>query len=185
MMGRPRAASFHCEMAENHLIGLHRSTLSGATRRLVELGLTVKTKSRRWSEDQKIRAREMAGTQSIALPIQKYRRTIGPTASGACSKDQKSSEKPASIEEEVTPMEGELGQVSEGVGCPLNKRTFGCTFYSPKFSALGMRGSRRRAYVAIAALQWAERASVVVTSVTKRLERFIMPVISVASGRAA
>ena len=31
--------------------------------------------------------------------------------------------------------------------------------------------------LAIAALQWAERASVVVTSVTKRLEKFIMPVI--------
>lgn len=38
-----------------------RPTLSEATRRLVELGLTAKTKSRQWSDDQKLRAREMAG----------------------------------------------------------------------------------------------------------------------------
>jgi hypothetical protein len=36
-------------------------TLSEATRRLVELGLTVKTKGRQSSEGQKLRAREMAG----------------------------------------------------------------------------------------------------------------------------
>jgi hypothetical protein len=36
-------------------------TLSEATRRLVELGLTLKTKSRPPSEGQKLRAREMAG----------------------------------------------------------------------------------------------------------------------------
>jgi hypothetical protein len=38
-----------------------RPTLSEATRRLVEFGLSVKTKSRQWSEDQKLRARKMAG----------------------------------------------------------------------------------------------------------------------------
>jgi hypothetical protein len=36
-------------------------TLSEAIRRLVELGLTVKTKGRQSSEGQKLRAREMAG----------------------------------------------------------------------------------------------------------------------------
>jgi hypothetical protein len=36
-------------------------SLSEATRRLVELGLTVKTKGRQASEGQKLRAREMAG----------------------------------------------------------------------------------------------------------------------------
>ena len=36
-------------------------TLSEATRRLVELGLTVKMKGRQSSEGQKLRAREMAG----------------------------------------------------------------------------------------------------------------------------
>ena len=36
-------------------------TLSEAIRRLVELGLTVKTKGRQSSESQKVRAREMAG----------------------------------------------------------------------------------------------------------------------------
>jgi hypothetical protein len=36
-------------------------TLSEATRRLVELGLTVKPKGRQTKEDQKLRAREMAG----------------------------------------------------------------------------------------------------------------------------
>ena len=36
-------------------------TLSEATRRLVELGLTVKTKGRQSKEGQKLRAREMAG----------------------------------------------------------------------------------------------------------------------------
>jgi hypothetical protein len=35
-------------------------TLSEATRRLVELGLTVKTKGRQTSDGQKLRAREMA-----------------------------------------------------------------------------------------------------------------------------
>jgi len=39
-----------------------RPTLSEATRRLVELGLTVKTKGRQSKEGQKKRAREMAGT---------------------------------------------------------------------------------------------------------------------------
>jgi hypothetical protein len=33
-----------------------RPTLSEATRRLVEFGLSVKTKSRQWREDQKFRA---------------------------------------------------------------------------------------------------------------------------------
>jgi hypothetical protein len=36
-------------------------SLSEATRRLVELGLTVKTKGRQSSEGQRLRAREMAG----------------------------------------------------------------------------------------------------------------------------
>ena len=36
-------------------------TLSEAIRRLVELGLTVKSKGRQANEDQKLRAREMAG----------------------------------------------------------------------------------------------------------------------------
>jgi hypothetical protein len=36
-------------------------TLSEATRRLVELGLTMKSKRRQTPEDQKLRAREMAG----------------------------------------------------------------------------------------------------------------------------
>jgi hypothetical protein len=37
-------------------------TLSEATRRLVELGLTVKSKGRQSNEDQRLRAREMAGS---------------------------------------------------------------------------------------------------------------------------
>ena len=37
-------------------------TLSEATRRLVELGLTVKSKGRRPDEGQRLRAREMAGS---------------------------------------------------------------------------------------------------------------------------
>jgi hypothetical protein len=36
-------------------------TLSEATRRLVELGLTVKTKGQQSNEGQRVRAREMAG----------------------------------------------------------------------------------------------------------------------------
>ena len=50
-------------------------TLSEATRRLVELGLAVKTKGRQSSEGQKLRAREMAGnaidkmTDTAATPV--------------------------------------------------------------------------------------------------------------------
>jgi hypothetical protein len=38
-----------------------KPSLSEAIRRLVELGLTIKTKGRQSSEGQKVRAREMAG----------------------------------------------------------------------------------------------------------------------------
>ena len=42
-------------------------TLSEATRRLVELGLTVKTKGRQSNEGQRRRAREMAGSAIDAM----------------------------------------------------------------------------------------------------------------------
>jgi hypothetical protein len=50
--------------AENHP---DKPTLSEATRRLVELGLTVKTKGRQSNEGQRRRAREMAGSAIDAM----------------------------------------------------------------------------------------------------------------------
>ena len=61
MMGFRAAPVLHASIvrwAENQP---DTPTLSEATRRLVKLGLTVKTKGRRSSEGEELRAREMAG----------------------------------------------------------------------------------------------------------------------------
>jgi hypothetical protein len=64
-------------------------TLSEATRRLVELGLTVKTKVRQSSEGQKLRAREMADDAIDSLTMLLLIGTIRLAESVVCLRDRR------------------------------------------------------------------------------------------------